>query len=302
MSRAVLCGSAALLELDDLLGFADSSPGPQKASPVNAAPSSVAAASGSLTNGLDLLADLLSGASIASAAPASSQQPAATSEPPAAATLSVKSAADPFAGLLDLGSPIASAAPAPAVLSPPAATTPPLSSVFDTSLSPVSPPPSAAAAVDVTDPLALVLNAPQPPAAPPPVDGVAAVRVLQEEGIRVELKCQRGPPGTCEILAEFAADAGSKTLTQFRFEAAVPKYLQLQLEPPTDDVLIPGAAPVQQRMRVTSSPSGATPEATSPPNASKPLLMKCRVTFLRDGALVQKCANVSSFPSFLLES
>lgn len=291
---------AALLELEDLLGLADSSPGPQKMSPSSAPPSSGTAApkmAGSLTNGLDLLADLLGGASISSTQ-ASNQQPAPASAP-AAATLSAKPA-DPFAGLLDLGSPLAAPAPAPAVLSPPAATAPPLSSVFESSLSPISPPPSAAA-VDVTDPLALVLN-PQPPEAALTADGIAAVHVLQEEGIKVELKCQRGHPGTCEILAEFATEAGSKTLTQFRFEAAVPKYLQLQLEPPTDDVLIPGASPVQQRMRVISCPAGATSGATSPPNASKPLLMKCRVTFLRDGALVQKCANVSSFPSFLLES
>lgn len=124
---------------------------------------------------------------------------------------------------------------------------------------------------------------------------------MHEDGLKVELKCRRASPGACEILAEFATDKDGKPLMQFRFEAAVPKYLQLQLDPPTDSVLLPGASPVQQRMHIMTCPAGAASIPTSPPNAPKPLLMKCRVTFLRDGELVQKCANVSSFPPSLLE-
>ncbi|KAL8431574.1 hypothetical protein Efla_000620 [Eimeria flavescens] len=309
---------ATLLELDDLLGLASSSlsnskaaasPGAAPAPAAAAAASSVpAAAAGSnmapLNNGLDLLADLLGGASV-SPAPASVQQhpkPAAAAPPPPAP------AADPFAALMDLSSPVAAPAAPPAALSPPSADLGvPLASTLNPAL---SPPPASEAAADAagghSNPLASALteiSSSPSLAAAAGEDGAAVVEVMREDELSVQLKCKRGAAGTCEIIAEFAAANGSPPLSQFRFEAAVPKYLQLQLEPPTNDVLLPGAPPVLQRMRVTCCPSAAgLGQPTSPPSTSaKPLLMKCRVTFLKEGSLVQKCANVASFPSFLLE-
>lgn len=200
-------------------------------------------------------------------------------------------AADPFAGLLELGSPVGSGSAAQRPLAAPQQA--PLSSSLESTLSPLSPPPGADAVTSLAEPLSLALNAAAAPATM--IEGIATVRVLQEEGLTVDLKCRAGPPGSCEILAEFAADQNSKPLTQFRFEAAVPKYLQLHLEPPSDDVVMPGSSPVQQRMRVTSASTAA-----GQPSYSKALLMKCRITFLREGSLVQKCASVSSFPHSLL--
>ncbi|KAL8273294.1 hypothetical protein Esti_002795 [Eimeria stiedai] len=299
---------ATLLELDDLLGLISSSAPPQKsavprataASPV---PAASASGGGTLNNGLDLLADLLGGTTVSAPAEGQQQQPAAAA--PAAGQAGAPG--DPFAALLDLDSPVASAATASAALCPPSANlAAPLASVLDSAITPPSPPPAA----NALNPLASVLDvatasSTSPAAAAAFTDttgGVATVQVLHEGGLKVELKCQKGPSGTCEILAEFATDSDSKPLTQFRFEAAVPKYLQLQLEPPTNDVLLPGAPPVQQRMRVSNCAPPAGAASTSPPSGPKPLLMKCRVTFKRDGSLVQKCANVASFPSFLLGS
>ncbi|KAL8452302.1 hypothetical protein Emag_002421 [Eimeria magna] len=300
--------AATLLELDDLLGLASSSAPPQKAAtPRAAAASPVLAASasgsGTLNNGLDLLADLLGGTTVSAPAESQEQQPA----PAVPAAGQTGTPADPFAALLDLGSPVTSVAPAPAVLSPPSVDlAAPLASVLESAITPPSPSPAA----DASNPLASVLDvasasSTSPAAAAPFTDtagGVATVQVLHEEGLKVELRCQKGPSGTCEILAEFATDKDSKPLTQFRFEAAVPKYLQLQLEPPTNDVLLPGAPPVQQRMRVSSCAPPVSASSTSPPSGPKPLLMKCRVTYQRDGSVVQKCANVASFPSFLMGS
>lgn len=159
--------------------------------------------------------------------------------------------------------------------------------------------------MDGVEPLAMLLDpAALPAAAASSRDGVATVQVLQEEGLHVCLKCRKALPGGCEIVAEFAADTQSKPMTEFKFEAAVPKYLQLEMEPASANLLLPGAPPVRQRMRVKCFPTtagAATGAPAVPLGAPKPLLMKCRVTFLRDGALVQRCANVSAFPASLIE-
>ncbi|XP_026192774.1 AP-1 complex subunit gamma-2 [Cyclospora cayetanensis] len=322
-------GEAQLLELDDLLGLGATPSAPCKAStPTTAAAASMGSSSSS--SGLDLLADLLGGASVSSpgANLQGPQVPTTGAAAPSTPTAATKPA-DPFAGLLDLSSPLATSAAVPASLVPPMLATEPLPFLLESASSSTNintTAPLAKPAGDHTDPLAAVLNArassggttPSPSAATAAAataaaahGDVAIVPVIDEEGLRVVFKCRRGPSGTvvgapayCDILAEFAADASSKPLQQFRFEAAVPKYLQLQLEPPTDSTVLPGAPPVQQRLRVSccSVGVGAASVPASLPGGQKPLLMKCRVTFSRDGSTVQKCANVSAFPPGLLDA
>ncbi|CDJ68618.1 gamma-adaptin, putative [Eimeria necatrix] len=291
-------GGAQLLELDDLLGLAASPPPSQKEAPQSLSGSSGAADSSSSNGGLDLLADLLGGASLS--APGA-VQPSSQRSSGATGTVALPAVTtDPFAGLIDLANP-PSASSGSAAVSPPSVNSgEPLASLLESALSPPSPQTTAAAG-GATDPLALALNAESTPdSAAGGRDGVFAVQVLDEEGLRVVLKCRRLPSAACEIVAEFTASPSSKPLLQFRFEAAVPKYLQLQLDPPTDSTVLPGAPPVQQRLRVTSCPAVSV-AATSPQNEPKPLLMKCRVTYLRDGETVQKGTNVASFPAGLLE-
>ncbi|CDJ59151.1 gamma-adaptin, putative [Eimeria maxima] len=326
---------AQLLELDDLLGLSTSPPA-SKSSPL---PVAANTSSSSSAGGLDLLADLLAGASVSSSEAnhkAAEQQSAAAS--PAAATAGAPTpAADPFSGLIDLANPLpttAATAAAPATLSPPASMSSgePLPSLLESSLRPLSPSAATgAAATPVASavtaagegssaPLALTaaISPPSPAAAAATAraaspgtaaasvgpDGVAAVQVLDEEGLNILLKCRRAGLGVCEVTAEFAASASSTVLQQFRFEAAVPKYLQLQLEPPSATDVLPGGPPVLQRLRVSSSPGGAAAAvaAGSPTRPQdKPLLIKCRVTYLREGLTVQKSTKVASFPSSFLD-
>ncbi|CDI78433.1 gamma-adaptin, putative [Eimeria acervulina] len=346
---------AHLLELDDLLGLSAS---PSAAQPAAAAAPSSSSSSSNGGGGLDLLADLLAGASVSS--PTGNHNAAAAAAPAAAAAAPAATAAagaptasaDPFAGLIDLANPLsAAAAPAPAAPAAPAATAAntsptgmigqvePLSSLLESSIRPLSPSAAAvaaapaatvgaAAAGDVSSsPLAVALSStamspPSPAAAAagaaggaaggaadgPAVatvgpGGVAAVQVLNEEGLVIMLECCAAGIGACEVVATFAAAAaaGSTPLQQFRFEAAVPKYLQLQLEPPSATEVTPGGPPVRQRLRITSAPAAAA-AAAGTSQQDKPLLLKCRVTYIKDSQIVQKSTKVASFPSSMLGS
>ena len=70
-------------------------------------------------------------------------------------------------------------------------------------------------------------------------------------------------------------------------QAAVPKYMQLRLEPPTSTVLPPGGkSSVYQKLYVNNTMHG-----------QKGLIMRLRVGFVIEGGVkVEEQAEVSNFP------
>lgn len=126
-------------------------------------------------------------------------------------------------------------------------------------------------------------GAPAPAAAPaaqeyPPMD------VYDKNGLKIQFHCRRDPSGQMTVLARFG-NMSSMPMGNFVFEAAVPKYLTLKMEPAASQVLGPQSTDVTQNMQVTNSTNG-----------EKPMLMKLRIGYDHNGQKVQEMAQVAGFP------
>jgi len=112
----------------------------------------------------------------------------------------------------------------------------------------------------------------------PPMD------VFDKAGLKIQFSCRRDASGT-SITARFG-NMSSMPMTNFVFEAAVPKYLQLKMEPATSQVLTPQSTNVSQSMVVVNTTNG-----------EKPTLMKLRIGYEHNGTNVQEMAQVANFPA-----
>ncbi|CAI5950917.1 unnamed protein product [Closterium sp. NIES-64] len=181
--------------------------------------------------GADLLLDLLS-LGDAPAPPAAAAAPAAM---PAAAI-------DPLAGLMGGAAPtLITPTPAPAPFAP-------------------------AAAAAAVDPFGGFAAAPAAAAAPS-FPGIVA---LESRGLRITFEFAKDPaaPQSTTISASYTNSSPSP-LTDFVFQAAVPKFMQLQLEAASGAVVpASNSGSVTQTMRITNTLHG-----------QKPLVMKLRVSY-----------------------
>ncbi|PHJ25424.1 adaptin n terminal region domain-containing protein [Cystoisospora suis] len=133
--------------------------------------------------------------------------------------------------------------------------------------------------------------------------GPSGMRILNEDDLCVDFVCSREQQGgnpmsaTVKIRAEFG-NQGEKDISNLLFEAAVPKYLKLSILP-ASGTSIPrkSKAAVTQEMHVVSCPESGVGGMGA---KGKPLLMKCRISFTKDGVPQQKFVNVSDFPPGLL--
>jgi len=77
-------------------------------------------------------------------------------------------------------------------------------------------------------------------------------------------------------------------LTDFILQAAVPKSMQLELEPPTSTSIAPGGGTTSQVLKV-NNPSKAS------------LKMRLKLNFARNGVTVQDQMEVNNFPAVLTQ-
>ncbi|CAK0813869.1 unnamed protein product [Prorocentrum cordatum] len=119
-----------------------------------------------------------------------------------------------------------------------------------------------------------------------PAGGAAPVEVLAYEkaGLKISMSCQRNPDGSANITARFFNSCDAP-MTNFVFEAAVPKYVRLEMKPATGQMLPPHSNSVTQSM-VTMNQS----------NGEKALLMKLRIGYVLNGTPVQEMGQVGGFP------
>jgi len=95
-------------------------------------------------------------------------------------------------------------------------------------------------------------------------------------------------PGATQVQAIFA-NLGSVPLTNFVFQAAVPKYLTLAMETASTAVLAPRTERAgYQVINVTNSTNGA-----------RPIMMKLRIQYTMNGQAVVQQGQVSNFPQGL---
>ena len=149
--------------------------------------------------------------------------------------------------------------------------------------------PQPAAAAAATDPLAGLFGgsaAPQSaaPAAPPPPPQTITAYQSGPLTVRFQLEKPAGNPAATDILASYA-NSGSLPLEGFTLQAAVPKQMQLRLDPASATSLPPhSSGAVTQRLHVQNSVPG------------KALVMRLRISYQLDGRQVQEQGECSNFP------
>ncbi|CAM9657286.1 unnamed protein product [Discosporangium mesarthrocarpum] len=94
-------------------------------------------------------------------------------------------------------------------------------------------------------------------------------------------------------------NTGPSDITGLHFQAAVPKYIKLEMQPATGS-LVPanGAAMVEQVIRLTNSMQACGIEGGCGfcQHGQKNLMLKIKLEFKRGGEKVQEMASVSNFP------
>ncbi|BDA45799.1 AP-1 complex subunit gamma-1 [Coccomyxa sp. Obi] len=147
----------------------------------------------------------------------------------------------------------------------------------------------AQAAAPASDPLAdlgasfAVPAAAAAPAFPP-------VTVFDKDGVRIGFAFSKPPgqPATTDITATFT-NSGAAPVTGFSLQAAVPKFMQLKLDPASGSTLAPmGAGNASQQLHVTNSMHG-----------QKPLVMRLRIAYTLGTEAKLEQVEVKNFPAGL---
>eukprot|EP00929_Paragymnodinium_shiwhaense_P095776 TRINITY_DN5704_c0_g1_i1.p1 TRINITY_DN5704_c0_g1~~TRINITY_DN5704_c0_g1_i1.p1 ORF type:complete len:839 (+),score=220.30 TRINITY_DN5704_c0_g1_i1:90-2606(+) len=110
---------------------------------------------------------------------------------------------------------------------------------------------------------------------------------FEKAGLKVMMNVRKEPDNSVTILSRFGNGCDAP-MTNFVFEAAVPKYVQLTIQPATGQVLPPRSEAVTQVMKCVNTSNG-----------EKPLLLKLRIGYNLNGQLVQEMGQVSGFPQGL---
>eukprot|EP00252_Welwitschia_mirabilis_P004363 TRINITY_DN1469_c0_g1_i6.p1 TRINITY_DN1469_c0_g1~~TRINITY_DN1469_c0_g1_i6.p1 ORF type:complete len:906 (+),score=208.03 TRINITY_DN1469_c0_g1_i6:268-2985(+) len=106
--------------------------------------------------------------------------------------------------------------------------------------------------------------------------------------INFDFTKQQGKPQTTLVQATFT-NLTSSSFTDFIFQAAVPKFMQLQLDPASSNILPPnGSGTILQRLSVNNSQHG-----------QKPLAMRVRIAYKVNGQDVVEQGQVNNFPGGL---
>ncbi|KAL4431277.1 hypothetical protein ABPG75_006533 [Micractinium tetrahymenae] len=142
-----------------------------------------------------------------------------------------------------------------------------------------------AAAAAAADPLAGLFGA---PAAPPPVPPAAGptITAFQKGPLTVTFRLAKGAtPADTDILASLS-NSGAAPLEAFTLQAAVPKQMQLKLDPASAAVVPPGSTgAVTQRLHVHNTMHG-----------QKALVMRLRISYSLGGQSVLEQGEVANFP------
>ena len=136
------------------------------------------------------------------------------------------------------------------------------------------------------DLLADMLGGGEPSPAPAPA--LPSILVYEKNGVTVEFSFVKGSGGSTTINGVYK-NASPNTVLGFSVQAAVPKYIQLRMDPASGNQLPPlGSGFIQQSLHVVNSMVG-----------QKPLMMRLKLTYQLNGAPVMDMVEVKNFPSGL---
>jgi len=135
---------------------------------------------------------------------------------------------------------------------------------------------------------ALAPAAPLAPAlAPTPAAGYTPIAVYQKNGVSIvfDLQKQPGNPSLSTITVAIT-NSNAQPVQNFVFSAAVPKYLKLQLGPPSGTTVPQlNTGSLSQQIKLANTLQG-----------SKPVLMKLKFEYHLAGQVVQELLDVANFP------
>ncbi|KAA6427411.1 MAG: AP-1 complex subunit gamma-1 [Trebouxia sp. A1-2] len=116
------------------------------------------------------------------------------------------------------------------------------------------------------------------------------ITAFEKDGIRVIFKLSKpaGQESVTDIEASYS-NSSSEAITDFSLQAAVPKFMQLRLEPASSSTLAANSSDaVIQKLHVKNNMHG-----------QKPLVMRLRIGFTSGGANKVEQAEVKNFPAGL---
>jgi len=126
---------------------------------------------------------------------------------------------------------------------------------------------------------------PAPAAVPVAAQESPPIVAYEKGGLKINLFCRKEANGTATIMAKFA-NSLAVPMTNFVFEAAVPKYVKLNMNPATGQVLPPQSdGLVTQTMSVENSAAG-----------EKGLQLRLRIGYVANGTPVQEMGQCGNFP------
>ncbi|XP_048778208.2 AP-1 complex subunit gamma-1-like isoform X2 [Ostrea edulis] len=119
-------------------------------------------------------------------------------------------------------------------------------------------------------------------------DGPQKVTAYNKNGLMVELTCERdNSQGNVTVINVKSSNSTATTMSEFVFQAAVPKSFQLQLQSPSGSTLPP-------------MNDGAVTQVIKVNNPQKqPIRLRIKVSYTQNGNSVTDIGEVNSFPSTL---
>eukprot|EP00928_Gymnodinium_smaydae_P077105 TRINITY_DN6028_c0_g1_i2.p1 TRINITY_DN6028_c0_g1~~TRINITY_DN6028_c0_g1_i2.p1 ORF type:complete len:875 (+),score=226.66 TRINITY_DN6028_c0_g1_i2:116-2626(+) len=124
-----------------------------------------------------------------------------------------------------------------------------------------------------------------PAAAPAAASDLGSIVAYEANGLKITFALRREPDGSVNVNARFA-NSLDVPMTNYVFEAAVPKYVRLTIQPATGQMLPPRSESVSQNLNVVNTTNG-----------ERAVLMKLRIGYVVNGQPVQQMAQVSNFPA-----
>merc|ERR1719409_1113753 len=124
------------------------------------------------------------------------------------------------------------------------------------------------------------------PAAPP--GSFPTFTAWNKNGMLIEFVCSKDPsnPSITNIEASFSNSTGA-AFDGLNFQVAVPKYMQLKMNPPSSPTVPPNnSGKTTQLFKVANSMHG-----------QKPVILKLKIEYASMGAAVSEMGQVDSFPA-----
>lgn len=132
-----------------------------------------------------------------------------------------------------------------------------------------------------------------------PMEDRSTVTVLEEDGIKVVLRLKKGSDPSETIIKAVVSNANASDAEEFAIQAAVPKYMKVQMKPISDPVVPGNNEDVStQLIRVRNNAYGEV-RAWRGDDPQKVTTMKLRITYELDGQPVKKICTVDEIPDEL---